>query len=66
MQEGNFSVDIKGLLPEHSVEVPDHVQLGMCAVEDTLHGVLHICNTRSVTLSLIAFHINNAVDVLKY
>ena len=41
-------VAMKGLLPQHSVEAPDQVLLGMCAVEDTLHGAFHIRNTRSV------------------
>jgi len=41
-------VAIKALLPHHSVEVPDHLMLGMCAIEDAVHGVLHIRNTRSV------------------
>jgi len=40
-------VPIRGLVPQHTVEVPDHVTLGMCAVEDTLHGVFQVRNTRS-------------------
>jgi len=41
-------VAIRGLLSQHSIDVPDDVMLGICAVDDVLHGVFHIRNTRSV------------------
>ena len=47
IQEGDFSVAIKGLLPQYSLDVPDKVTLGMCAVQDVLQGFFHIHNTRS-------------------
>ncbi|XP_077997157.1 cilia- and flagella-associated protein 65-like [Glandiceps talaboti] len=47
--EGPFKVPIRAVLPKHELAVPDHLQFGMCAAQDSVEVTFDIHNVSELT-----------------